>query len=82
MAAGSDEERRGALAKAITALPEVQRASWSSGSTMIVALRPRISIDRALEAICALAVTYPLVRDVRLQMEASGGAEVRWRRCA
>lgn len=82
MAAGSDEERRGALAKAITALPEVQRASWSSGSTMIVALRPRIGIDRGMEAICALAVTYPLVRDVRLQMEASGGAEVRWRRCA
>jgi hypothetical protein len=81
MAASSDEERRGALAKAITALPEVQRASWSSGSTMIVALRPRISIDRGMEATCALTADYPFLRDVRLQMEASGGTEVRWRRC-
>lgn len=82
MAAGSDEERRGALAKAITALPEVQRASWSSGSTMIVALRPRIGIEGGMEAICALTAAYPFLRDVRLQMKASGGAEVRWRRCA
>lgn len=81
-AAGDDEERRGALAKAITALPEVQRASWSSGSTMIVALRPRVGIDRGMEATCALAADYPLLREVRLQMEASGGTEVRWRRCA
>lgn len=81
MATSSDEERRGALAKAITALPEVQRASWSSGSTMIVALRPRISIDRGMEVTCALTSAYPFLRDVRLQMEASGGAEVRWRRC-
>ncbi|WP_397572423.1 hypothetical protein [Silanimonas sp.] len=81
IATSSDEERRGALAKAITALPEVQRASWSSGSTMIVALRPRISIDRGMEATCALTADYPFLRDVRLQMEASGGTEVRWRRC-
>ncbi|MCZ8113560.1 hypothetical protein [Silanimonas sp.] len=82
MAASSDEERRGALAKAITALPEVQRASWSSGSTMIVALRPRVGIERGVEATCALTAAYPVLRDVRLQLEASGGAEVRWHRCA
>jgi hypothetical protein len=48
---------------------------------MIVALRPRISIDRGMEATCALTADYPFLRDVRLQMEASGGTEVRWRRC-
>ena len=82
VAASNDEEQtRGALAKAITALPEVQRASWSSGSTMIIALRPRVDIDRGMEATCALLAEYPMLREVRLQMEASGGAEVRWRRC-
>ena len=81
-ASADGEQQRGALAKAITALPEVQRASWSSGSTMIVALRPRVGIDRGMEATCALMAEYPLLREVRLQMEASGGTEVRWRRCA
>jgi len=78
---GSIEEHRGALAKAITALPEVQRASWSSGSTMIVALPPRVDIERGVESVCTLTADYPWLREVRLQMEASGGTEVRWRRC-
>lgn len=77
----SAESQRGAVAKAVTALPDVERASWSSASTMIVALRPRVSIDRGVEQTCALIDDYPVLRDVRLQMEASGGAEVRWRRC-
>lgn len=74
-------ERRGDIARAITALPEVERASWSSASTMVVALRPRISIDVGVERTCALASVYPMLRDVRLQMESSDGSEVRWRRC-
>lgn len=77
----SDAERRGDVAKAVTALPEVERASWSSASTMVVALRPRIGIDLGVEKTCSLTSEYPVLRDVRLQMEASGGAEVRWRRC-
>jgi hypothetical protein len=77
-----EAERRGAMAKAITALPEIERASWSSASTMVVALRPRVSVDLGVEKICALAGDYPALRDVRLQMEARGGTEVRWRRCA
>ncbi|MGL6289709.1 MAG: hypothetical protein ACRC2H_03370 [Silanimonas sp.] len=73
--------QRGALAKAITALAEVERASWSSASTMIVSLRPRISIDTGVEKTCALSADHPLLREVRLQVEASGGSDVRWRRC-
>lgn len=72
--------QRGALAKALTALAEVERASWSSASTMIVSLRPRVSIDTGVEKACALSADYPLLREVRLQVEASGG-DVRWRRC-
>jgi hypothetical protein len=73
--------QRGALAKAVTDLPEVQRASWSSASTMVVALSPRVSIDAGVEKTCALSTEYPVLREIRLQMEASGGSDVRWRRC-
>lgn len=76
-----DALRRGSAARAVTALPEVERASWSSASTLIVALRPRISIDAGVEKACSLAAEHPVLREVRLQMEASGGGEVRWRRC-
>ena len=79
--AASDSERRGDIARAITALPEVERASWSSSSTMVVALRPRVSVDVGVERACTLANAYPMLRDVRLQMESSDGSEVRWRRC-
>lgn len=78
----TEDTQRGALAKAITSLPEIRRASWSSGSTMVVALRPGVAVERGFEATCALANDYPLLREVRLQLEAGGGSEVRWRRCA
>ncbi len=80
--AESDAQRRANAAKALTSLPEVERASWSSASTMVVALRPRVSIDLGVEKACSLANQHPVLRDVRLQMEASGGSDVRWRRCA
>lgn len=76
-----DAQRRALAAKAITALPEVERASWSSASTMVIGLRPRVSVDLGVEKTCALAPEHPVLRDVRLQMEANGGSDVRWRRC-
>lgn len=80
-AADAEANRRLELAKAVMALPEVERAVWSSASTMVISLRPRIGIDAGVEKTCALSAAYPALRDVRLQMEASGGSDVRWRRC-
>lgn len=77
----AETERRGDIARAITALTEIERASWSSTSTMVVTLRPRVSIDVGVERACALTSAYPTLRDVRLQMESNDGSDVRWRRC-
>lgn len=75
------ERRRAALAKAIAALAEVDRASWSSASTLVLSINARSTIERAFERTCALAGDYPELREIRLQLEAAGGADVRWRRC-
>ena len=72
---------RVAAAKAVAALPGIDRASWSSGSTLVVSLRPRVGIDAGVEQACALSAEHPVLREARLQVEAYGGGEVRWRRC-
>lgn len=72
---------RAALAKALAALPEIERASWSSGTTLVVSLAPRISIDAGVGKACGLSGDFPTLRDVRLQVESYGDGDVRWRRC-
>lgn len=74
-------EQRVAVAKALGALPEIDRASWSSGSTLVISVSPRSDTDAAYARACALAPTYPVLREARLQFETEGGANVRWRRC-
>jgi hypothetical protein len=69
------------LAKALTTLPEIQLASWSSGTTMVITLAPRTSIDAGVQKACELSREHPLLREVRLQVEAYGSTDVRWRRC-
>ena len=75
------ELRRAALAKAIGRLAEVDRASWSSTSTLVLSVNERATIEQAQSRACALAADYPEIRDIRLQFEAADGGDIRWRRC-
>lgn len=77
----STAEQRRALAQAMTALPEIERASWSSSSTLVVSLRSRVPLEQGVERACALSTEFPVLRDVRLQVEERSG-DIRWRRCA
>lgn len=70
-----------AIASALKALPGIDHASWSSASTVVLTVNRRATLDAAHEQICALAAQYPKLREIRLQLEASDGADVRWRRC-
>jgi hypothetical protein len=76
------ERRRVELAKAIGLLAEVDRASWSSSSTLVLSVNRRATIEQAQQRTCELSAEYPELRDVRLQFEAGGGSDIRWRRCA
>lgn len=78
---GSPRDIRGELARAIAALPGIGRATWSSGSTLVISLLPNVTVDRGFATTCALSADFPELREVRLQIETSGG-DVRWRRCA
>ncbi|HAI59861.1 MAG TPA: hypothetical protein DCM32_08290 [Xanthomonadaceae bacterium] len=69
------------VAKALAALPAVESATWSSASTLVLSISRRSTIDTAYADVCGLADDFPVLREARLQMEASDGAEVRWRRC-
>ena len=69
------------LANALKALPGIDRASWSSSSTLVLTVSARASLDAAHEQVCALVAEHPKLRDLRLQLEANDGADIRWRRC-
>jgi hypothetical protein len=72
--------RRAALAQSVMDVSGVERASWSTSTTLVISLSPRVSAESATDAICAMATLYPEVRESRLQFD-SVGAETRWRRC-
>lgn len=72
---------RVAVARALVTLPGVESATWSSRSTLVLSIGRRATIDSAYADVCALATDFPVLREARLQMEAKGGNEVRWRRC-
>ena len=72
--------RRAALAQAVMDVPGIDRASWSTATTLVISLSRRVTPETATDAICAMAQIYPEVHESRLQFD-SVGAETRWRRC-
>jgi len=72
--------RRAALAQAVMDVPGVDRASWSTATTLVISLSRRVTPETATDAICAMAQLYPEVHESRLQFDLVG-AETRWRRC-
>lgn len=76
------DAERATIAKALSALPAINRASWSSGSTVVLTVNRRATLDVAFNEACSLVSQFPALAEVRLQLEASDGSDVRWRRCA
>jgi hypothetical protein len=78
----SEDEEREAIVREITQLPGVDRALWTTRSTLQVFLNdPAIASD---SAICAVMKRYELLRASRLQLQSPAGSErpVRFMQCA
>lgn len=78
-------ERRVAAAQLVGRLPHVDSASWSTRSTLVIALRdtPDGGTADPVEESCRILVQYEELRFTRLQIEPPPGkdAPVRWRQC-
>jgi hypothetical protein len=78
---GEAEQRR-ELAQRLSELPGVDRALWSTASTLQVFVdEPVLASD---DAICEVVNVYPLVRASRLQLQPPPGADrpVRFKQCS
>jgi hypothetical protein len=75
------EERRRTLARALATLPWVDRALWSTQSTLVVHLAGERDADK--DALCALVERYPELRASRLQLQPPRGSDrpVRFTQC-
>lgn len=78
--------RRAAAAQSVGQLPEVGSASWSTRSTLVVALREVPAPPPApspVDEACRILVQYEELRFTRLQIEPPAGSDspVRWRQC-
>lgn len=78
----SEDEEREAIVHEISALPGVDKALWSTRSTLQVFLNdPKVADDAAL---CAVMKHYDLLRASRLQIQGPAGSPqpVRFMQCA
>ncbi|TZF90401.1 restriction endonuclease [Cognatilysobacter lacus] len=78
----SEDEEREAIVREIAQVPGVDKALWSTRSTLQVFLNdPKIANDAAL---CAVMMRYDLLRSSRLQLQGPAGADrpVRFIQCA
>jgi hypothetical protein len=75
------EARRRTLARTIATLPWVDRALWSTQSTLVVHLAGETDADK--DALCALVERYPELRASRLQLQPPRGSDrpVRFTQC-
>ena len=75
------QRQRAELARAISTLPMVDRAGWSTSSNLVVLLLETDS--DAFAAICPLVESYPALSSSRIQLNPPQGssAQVRFRQC-
>jgi hypothetical protein len=77
-----DIRQRREVAAAISSLAEVDKAQWSTQSTLLVYLNAA-GQDDPMKAICPLLERYPDLRASRVQLQAPPGSDqpVRFRQC-
>ena len=76
----SEDEEREAIVREIARLPGVDKALWSTRSTLQVFLNDASVADDA--ALCAVMKRYELLRASRLQLQSPGDRPVRFLQCA
>jgi hypothetical protein len=78
----SEEDQRRELPRRLAELPGVDRAIWSTASTLQVFIEdPALATDAS---ICQVMTHYPLVRASRLQLQPPPGSDrpVRFKQCS
>ncbi|HSM10009.1 MAG TPA: restriction endonuclease [Lysobacter sp.] len=83
VAPGSEEQRREAAMREISALPGVEEASWATRSTLVVYLTDDDASAEDVALLCATIERYDELRASRLQLQARAGSEtpVRFKQC-
>ncbi|WP_133478388.1 restriction endonuclease [Cognatilysobacter segetis] len=76
----SEDEEREAIVREIARLPGVDKALWSTRSTLQVFLDDAAVADDA--ALCSVMKRYELLRASRLQLQSPGTRPVRFMQCA
>lgn len=77
-----DQFERGEVIHAVTSLPWVERALWSTSSTLVI--QQREDVDQLqIEEICAVLARYDALRASRLQLQPPAGSQrkVRFLQC-
>ncbi len=79
----ADVRQRREVAAAISSLPGVDKAQWSTQSTLLVYLNA-VGKDDPMKVICPLLERYPDLRASRVQLQAPAGSDrpVRFSQCA
>lgn len=79
----ADLRQRREVAAAISSLPVVDKAQWSTQSTLLVYLSA-VGKDDPMKLICPLLERYPDLRASRVQLQAPAGSDqpVRFSQCA
>lgn len=78
----SDDEQREHIRREVSELPGVDRATWSTRSTLLVYLEDDSGLDH-LQPICAIVERYDELRATRLQLQPAAGSQraVRFLQC-
>ncbi|WP_330967891.1 restriction endonuclease [Lysobacter sp. A3-1-A15] len=77
-----EEAQRRAVAEGVSTVPGVDRAVWTTPSTLLI-YQSGLDIDSHVSAICAVVERYPDLRASRLQLQPppGSGGSVRFRQC-
>ena len=78
----SDDEQREHIRREVSELPGIDRATWSTRSTLLVYLDDDSGLDH-LQPICAIVERYDELRATRLQLQPAPGSQraVRFLQC-
>lgn len=77
-----DQFERGEVIRSVTTLPWIERALWSTSSTLVIQQREDVE-QLQIEEICAVLARYDALRASRLQLQPPAGSErkVRFLQC-
>ena len=78
----SEKEQRQQIAREVSGLPGIDRALWSTRSTLLITLEDEAGAD-PLRSICAVVERYDGLRASRLQLQPAAGSQrsVRFLQC-